>query len=175
MARPRSFHEADALDAAMSMFWLHGYDGVGIADLIDAMGILRGSLYKAWGSKKALFLACLDRYDSTRISPGLAFLAGHDAGAGLSGLERINTVFSAHDPRGCMMCNAAAGPAGTDADVAEWVRDCLDRLRGAFEEALRDADVDGADLTTEADRLTQRYVGMRVQQRAEDQNYLPTP
>ena len=47
MARPREFEIDDALQDAMAVFWRKGYDGASLPDLLDGMGIARGSLYKA--------------------------------------------------------------------------------------------------------------------------------
>ncbi|MEM8570861.1 MAG: helix-turn-helix domain-containing protein [Pseudomonadota bacterium] len=170
MARPRAFDTDAALEAATALFWERGYEGAGLADLLDAMGIQRGSLYKAWGSKKALFLACLDHYDRRLVDPGLAFLRGEGEAAALSGAERLAAVFENHDPRGCLLCNSAAGIAGVDDDIAHRVKEGLDRIRGAFEAALAD-DRPGAEsaagVAEDAERLLQRYMGFRVQQRTE--------
>lgn len=165
MARPRSFDETTALDAAMNLFWARGYEGTGLADLLEVMGIQRGSLYKAWGSKAALFQAVLQRYDALHVTPGVDLLEGADSG--MSGEARIARVFETSDPRGCLMCSTAAGVAGTDPKVAAWVRDRLNRLRAAFSVALRDGADPGTDVAVRADELTQRYVGMRVRQRTD--------
>ena len=166
MGRPRDFDMNATLDAATALFWERGYDGVGLAELLDTMGIQRGSLYKAWGSKKALFLACLDHYDREHVDPGIAFLRGEGDAAALTGAERINRVFENHDTRGCLLCNSAAGVAGTDDEVAQWVKRGLEWVRAAFEAALS-WDHPGANHAGEAERLLQRYIGFRVQQRTE--------
>ena len=53
--RPRSFDRASALEQALEVFWLHGYEGTSIADLTEAMGINAPSLYGAFGSKAELY------------------------------------------------------------------------------------------------------------------------
>lgn len=55
MARPREFDEAQVLRSARSLFASQGYNGTSIDDLVKATGLLRGSLYKAFGSKRNLF------------------------------------------------------------------------------------------------------------------------
>lgn len=170
MARPRAFDTQSVLDAATELFWAHGYEGVGLSELLAAMRIQRGSLYKAWGSKRALFLACLDYYDSEHVEPGLAFLRGEGGGAGLSGAGRIDMVFESHDVRGCLLCNTAAGIAGTDDEIAARVNQRLDDIRLAFAAALADHSK-ASDVAAEADRLTQQYVGLRVRQRTDRSSF----
>ena len=62
--RPREFDIDQALDRAVQLFWRHGYEGTSIADLTEALGITRASLYAAFGSKEALFQRVMDRYES---------------------------------------------------------------------------------------------------------------
>ncbi|MEM8487054.1 MAG: TetR/AcrR family transcriptional regulator [Bacteroidota bacterium] len=65
MARPREFDIDTALKAAMETFWLKGYTATSMADLMDAMGLQKGSIYKAFGNKHALFLSALRNYLQT--------------------------------------------------------------------------------------------------------------
>ncbi|HET9664675.1 MAG TPA: helix-turn-helix domain-containing protein, partial [Burkholderiales bacterium] len=62
MSRPREFDSSAALDRAVDTFWARGYDGTAVQDLCSAMDLNPGSLYGAFGDKRALFLAALDRY-----------------------------------------------------------------------------------------------------------------
>ncbi len=62
MGRPREFEIDDALDAAMEAFWTHGYEATSLSDLIEATGLQKGSLYKAFGDKHSLFMQSLDYY-----------------------------------------------------------------------------------------------------------------
>ena len=55
MARPRAFDEAVVLTQAKGLFAFQGYNGTSIDDLVKATGLLRGSIYKAFGSKRNLF------------------------------------------------------------------------------------------------------------------------
>jgi AcrR family transcriptional regulator len=60
--RPREFDPGEALDAALETFRAHGYSGTSIEELSDATDLNRPSLYVAFGNKRALFEACVDRY-----------------------------------------------------------------------------------------------------------------
>jgi AcrR family transcriptional regulator len=68
MARPRTFDSDEVLDKAMQVFWHLGYDGASMAELTKAMDLNSTSIYAAYGSKRKLFDAVLDRYDSRRLS-----------------------------------------------------------------------------------------------------------
>ncbi len=52
----------EALNAAMSAFWEHGYEATSMDDLLTVMGLTKGSLYKAFGDKHNLFLLSLQDY-----------------------------------------------------------------------------------------------------------------
>lgn len=69
MARPREFDVDKVLDAAMAAFWTKGYEATSLADLTSAMGLSKSSFYKAFGSKRALFLTIMDRYGETVAAP----------------------------------------------------------------------------------------------------------
>jgi TetR/AcrR family transcriptional regulator, transcriptional repressor for nem operon len=62
MARPREFNAEQALDAAISVFREHGYEGSSAQMLVDAMGIGRQSLYAAFGDKWNLYRSAVRRY-----------------------------------------------------------------------------------------------------------------
>ncbi|MEY3934180.1 MAG: hypothetical protein RLZZ606_779 [Actinomycetota bacterium] len=59
MARPRSFDGELVLAQARELFAKQGYNGTSIDDLVKTTGLLRGSLYKAYGSKRNLFALLL--------------------------------------------------------------------------------------------------------------------
>lgn len=70
---PRTFDRDVALQAAMRLFWRHGYEGTSLSDLTKAMGIAPPSLYAAFGSKADLYREALDHYASLpemQLDPG---------------------------------------------------------------------------------------------------------
>jgi len=59
MARPREFEEQEVISLASDLFATLGFSGTSIDDLLLATSLKRGSLYKAFGSKRNLFELCL--------------------------------------------------------------------------------------------------------------------
>src|SRR3569833_1374812 len=62
MARTKDFDEDEVLSRAMDLFWLKGYNGTSMQDLVDGLGISRSSLYDTYGDKHSLFLKSLENY-----------------------------------------------------------------------------------------------------------------
>ncbi len=56
------------LAVAAAAFVAGGYEGTSIDDLVTATGVHRGSLYKAYASKRGLFLAVLQRHVQTQLA-----------------------------------------------------------------------------------------------------------
>ncbi|MBE7380619.1 MAG: TetR/AcrR family transcriptional regulator [Leptolyngbya sp. SIO1E4] len=60
--RPRGFDVDKGLAIARQLFHQRGFDGVGVAELSQKMGITAPSLYSAFGSKCELFERVLEKY-----------------------------------------------------------------------------------------------------------------
>lgn len=60
--RPRCFDRSAAINTALSLFRQKGYDGVGVAELSQALGIKPPSLYAAFGNKHGLFVEAARTY-----------------------------------------------------------------------------------------------------------------
>ncbi len=71
MARPRQFDEQQVIESLMKVFWEKGYEASSMQDLVAASGLLKGSLYGAFGDKQTLYLMALRHYDRTRIQAGI--------------------------------------------------------------------------------------------------------
>lgn len=133
--RPRNFDLDEALDAALALFWRHGYEGTSLAALTDVMGINMPSLYAAFGNKETLFRKVLDRYLQ---QPAAYFPTALEEPTARRVTEKlfqgaIDMVMNPRHPDGCLLVQGglATGP------VAEWVRKELGGVRAAAESALR--------------------------------------
>lgn len=171
MARPREFDIDQALDRAMGVFWEKGYEGTSLQDLLQAMKIARGSLYKAFEDKHSIYLAALDRYGQTEVESGIAFLCDPTAGDGLARIRTmLEAVKSDKARRGCFMCNAALDRASADAEIGDKVSAMLHRLQDAIAVALKQSrrgmrwSAKRREATAAA--ILNTYMGLRVLSRA---------
>ncbi len=62
MARTKAFDTDQALKQALHLFWKQGYEHTSMQDLVEAMGINRGSLYDTFGGKHALYVMAVEKY-----------------------------------------------------------------------------------------------------------------
>jgi TetR/AcrR family transcriptional regulator, transcriptional repressor for nem operon len=67
MARPKAFDSDLALDAAITIFRDHGFEGTSAQMLVDAMGIGRQSLYDTFGDKWQLYQSAVRRYALSEV------------------------------------------------------------------------------------------------------------
>lgn len=138
VSRPREFDADVALTKTMEVFWQRGYDGASISDLSDAAGVGRQSLYLAFGDKRALYLAALDRYRELFQAPLLVALEeGSDLRAVLrSALVALVDGSCGPASHGCMLVNAATERAPHDEEVRSRVAAAFRALENALVEAL---------------------------------------
>ncbi len=146
MVRPKEFDQDEALERAMQVFWKKGYDGTSVQDLVDEMGINRGSLYNTFGDKHTLFLAAIDKYCAQIIGDWFTELRRPDAG-----LDTIRVFFNGlvHQAtgdqgwRGCLMTNTVIEMAPHDDVVAARVAANLKRIETTFHTVLERAQTQG--------------------------------
>ncbi|MFD7039622.1 TetR/AcrR family transcriptional regulator [Rhodococcus jostii] len=68
MGAPRGYDEGRALEGALRLFWLRGYDGASLAELLCATGLNRASFYRVFDSKEDLFTRAVERYQQQYLS-----------------------------------------------------------------------------------------------------------
>lgn len=148
MGRTQAFDTATAVAAARDVFWDKGFDAASLADLEQATGLNRSSLYRTFDSKRGLYDAAVADYLATVIEPRLVRLAAQpDASAALHEHFASLAQFIASTPsdsprRGCLLLNSSTGIAGYDAEQRTVVDDYRASLQNAFEAALHRAHPD---------------------------------
>ena len=130
MARPREFDVDEALRAAMEAFWERGYAATSMVDLLEATGLRKGSLYKAFRSKHALFARALERYlDDAYARMRDALEGAASAEEGLRRwLELVLGLCAGDGRRGCLALNSAVELGPHDEATAARLREHFGRV-----------------------------------------------
>lgn len=147
MGRPRTFSEAEALDAAMRVFWEKGYEGTTLDDLTKTMGINRSSLYATFGDKETLFRKVIAHYSTGPMATLWKALEQPTARDVVEALLRaaVNFLADPSHPKGCLTLQGGMA-CGSDAEsvrrtMIDWRKSGLSRLQKRFQRAHQDGDL----------------------------------
>ncbi len=145
MGRPYEFDREKTLSKAMDVFWEKGYKATSIEDLVNHMGIKRGSLYNTFGDKRSLFIAAVEYYGESVTSETIKVLSS--PGSPLGNIKKFFDTLaktpSDRKTRGCLVSNTVVELAPHDEKVAEVVKGILKKIQSAFLECLNRAVTEG--------------------------------
>ncbi len=172
--RPRGFDRTEALDAAMRLFWEHGYEATSLTQLKTAMGGLSSaSFYAAFTSKEALFREAVHRYLGTH-GQAVASLRDRTVTArdaverALRGSARMQS--DPLHPLGCLVVMSTLTSAPQNSHLQALLATEREANRAAFAGLIRRAVADG-ELSDQTDTegfatlLDGYLVGLSVQAR----------
>jgi AcrR family transcriptional regulator len=152
--RPRAYDPDAALAQATRAFWNSGFSATSLDALSAATGMNRPSLYGAFGDKRALYLAALQRYaDAGEAAMHEALDPARPLREGLRRVYEaaLRMYFPPHDtPRGCFLIGTAATEAVADDAIRAVLQRALRRFDAAFE-ARFDAALASGELAAGAD------------------------
>lgn len=171
--RPRAFDLEAALDAAMHLFWEHGYEATSLAMLREAMGLTPPQIYNAFTDKETLFRRALVRYHEREIGFALDALSAPvptEEAIRLLLMGAAEAYTRPDKPGGCLFISGALAAS----PQAQGIADELRTYRRATEAAIaarlvkgREAGELPAELSVErlAKYLTGVMHGMSIQAR----------
>ncbi|HMB76711.1 MAG TPA: TetR/AcrR family transcriptional regulator [Kiloniellaceae bacterium] len=170
----KQFDSDAALGKAMETFWVRGYEATSVQDLVDSMGIDRGSLYATFGDKRQVFVAALRRYDdhyrkawvnglASTMAPRAVILSVFEDG--------IAAALGAKAREGCLLVNAALELSPQDPEVGHIVSSAFVEMERFFQAMIEAAQAEGAVprrivATEAAAGLLSLFLGLRVLARA---------
>jgi TetR/AcrR family transcriptional regulator, transcriptional repressor for nem operon len=168
--RPREFDPAVAIEAAAKVFWDQGYHATSIEDLCDATGLLRGSLYGAFGDKKGMLLASIDQYaekNLARLAESLTSSRTSREGLRSALLYYTRTATVLGSRHGCLVTNTALEMLPEDPDVAQRVERIFRQMASLLAAAVIRGQATGAFQTDLDERAVGNYLlcvieGLRV-------------
>jgi len=164
------------LDQGVQMLMAQGYHGTGIKDILDIVGIPKGSFYTYFASKEAFAAEAISHY----IEPFILRLDTHLQNPELDGLtalkhyyaELINEVERAGYKGGCLLGNLMGEVGDTSELCRRSLKLTLERYRNLQTSALLRAQREGTvreDLKAEtmADLLVDNWQGALLRMKIE--------
>ncbi|MDL2409250.1 TetR/AcrR family transcriptional regulator [Rhizobium calliandrae] len=168
--RPRQFDVDAALDAALRVFSERGYYAASISELTEAMGLTAGSVYKAFGDKRGVFLAVFDHYRNVRQP-----LIDQSLAKAPNAYEKLRSLLAFFADascgeigrRGCLVVGSAIELALFDKELASRVRAAFDFDERRIKDLILLGQADGSvakhvDPESTASALLALTKGMRV-------------
>jgi TetR/AcrR family transcriptional regulator, copper-responsive repressor len=159
------YDETAVIDAAMQVFWRHGYAAASINDLTAATGLSRSSIYQRFRDKEGLFQHALARY-TERVLRRMGKVEGTTARGRVAALLRDflpkePTTAAAARPAGCMLARSCAEQADLPQQARAAVVQGVAGQHGIFVRLLEQG-VEGGELpsATDVDTLAWYYLGI---------------
>lgn len=170
LGRPRKFDEEEVLDQIVELFWEDGYEATGLNTIVSKTGLVKASLYAAFGNKRQMYLKALDRYERVVVDPGCDLLRDTKQ----TPKQRlklffslpINAVQQENDLRGCFLCNASADQASSDPEIADAVQRGYAKLQDALADTISELGDMRRDAKDKAAFAMATYTGLRVMARS---------
>lgn len=161
MPRTEDFNRTEVLDKAKNTFWLKGYNGTSMQDLVDATGLNRSSLYNSFGSKMELFEASLRQYQQ---ESGQVFDKARQKNR--NAIETIGLIFlyvmddMKNDPqsKGCMIINCATELGNQDLQLKGLLDANQKKMVAIFEELVLTGQQDGSVRRDESSSKLAHYL-----------------
>lgn len=168
--RTKEFETDEIADAAMHVFWRHGYAATSVQDLVEGTGLSRSSLYSTFQSKQGLYQKALQRYEFLTTLNNVKLLSGTGSPKALIRQLLVNVVedeLNDAEHKGCLVANACLELSGHDEDVAQFVVSNLQKLQHALENLLIKAQQSGEIASTQNPRALASFFlntmqGLRV-------------
>lgn len=147
----RSFEKKDHIIAtATNLFYDHGYEAVGTAEICAVAQINRGSLYHFYDSKRDIYKSCLSRYTETVIEK-----INDITNRRLSPKNKLRALFFLEEPidtggsstkkilRGCFLGNAIFEVSGLDDEIREYCQGLVTNATKTIETIIYGLSIDG--------------------------------
>lgn len=156
MGRKLEFDGDEAVERATCLFWERGYVGASLRDLLKVMRIGESSFYHLFGSKRQLYLKCLEHYNGTITRRRLAILEAEPS------VRRAVRKFFHHlleelekpkTPRICLMARSLSTDVLDEAELRPYVTSSMDLFERQFvlrlQKAVKEKEL-AADFPVEA-------------------------
>lgn len=177
MVGTRQFDEDALLEAALLAFWQNGFEATSMIDVARATGVLRGSLYNAYGDKEQLFLLAFDRYAARFLASAREALSNADPALALDAFFKaaIANMTGGAPSRGCLTTKTAIELPRAGKAIGARVRGLIEALEELVEGVLSTPSARRrltCDPRAAAELIVTFTRGLAVMERTRDRDHL---
>jgi len=169
MARPRKLDREEIIDKALAVFRAQGVAGTSLDEVLEAIGIGRGSFYNDFDNKEHLYRETLKLSDQRMMEEGPGELSGPN-----NGLEAVRAFFDGlvakithgRNPLTCYFMNSVLERAGGDRFTNRAATAAFERILDGLDTAIRQGQARGeirTDIPAEELALTYLATGYGLQ------------
>jgi len=161
MPRTEDFNRDQVLDKAKNAFWLKGYNGTSMQDLVDATGLNRSSIYNSFGSKMELYQESLKQYQnesSTIFDKAKQQERTAIETIGLIFVYVLEDILGDQERKGCMLINCHTEMGNQDTQLKALFSVNQERLVSIFDELVKQGQEDGSITKAEKSDLLAYYL-----------------
>jgi len=141
MPRVKLFNEEEVLHKAIELFWKKGFNDTSMQDLVDCLGISRGSLYDTFNGKKELFDRAFRQYKKTNNKMMIEFLKNQSSvKKGLLNFFELPinaSVNNEGEVRGCFVVNTTTELLPSDKKIHSILKENRIELEKIFYDYLQ--------------------------------------
>lgn len=145
MSGRKQFDEDVILDCAMRQFWEKGYTATSLADLEEATGLNKSSIYNTFKSKEGLYARCIERFRTEYTRGALARLDHPDFKIAMS--QFFDVLLAGYDnpscPSGCIATMGALEMGSKGNIISELILNGLEEMLMIIEQRCLKAIDDG--------------------------------
>lgn len=177
MSRAKKIAPENAIQAALSLFWQHGFNQLGTRQLEQETGITRFTLQTSYGGKMALFLTALDAYlDAFEIHAAPNMTDGKlESLAQWFEMRPNPPVFTEISSQGCFLLNTAVEFSKREPEINLRIERFYAMMRDGLRRALTEIKNQKAvspefDVDAMAETLLASTIGLNIAIRAAGDN-----
>ncbi|WP_188935083.1 TetR/AcrR family transcriptional regulator [Puia dinghuensis] len=170
MPKTKQFDETEVLRKARNVFWVKGYNGTSMDELVRATGLSRSSIYDTFGDKHGLFVRSIQLYGQEERE-ALAKIMQND----FSPKKKIHLLFKGmigdiledKDNKGCFIVNIITELSCLDKQVTAMASEEMARSEEALFQWVRQGQAAGEINKSHSARTLARHLqntiyGLRV-------------
>lgn len=145
MARTKEYDRDKVLDIATQVFWVKGFKGTSISDLVLATGLGKRSMYQEFGSKEGMFRECINNYAMKMLNKVIRTLKQKPMR-----IRNIEAYFqmlidhaSSSECPGCLMVNSAIEKEFLEEEAFFMIKNNFSRVEDHIYQCLAAAQTKG--------------------------------